>query len=457
MKGVKIDVEIYEAIRKLHVQDNLSQRAIAKKLGISRNTVRKYIDGAAVPWERKPYTSSGSKVITEDVESFINHCLRDDESHTHNKQKHTAKRIYDRLVDELDFTGSYTTVRRVVRELKKKSPEPFIPLEFDPGEAMQIDFGSAYIHIDGHQIKTKYFCARLCYSASIFTKAYYAENEECFLDGLASAFAYFGGVPHNVIFDNARVAVKEGYGAYVTKLTDGYSAFKSHYAFNAHFCNPSSGNEKGLVENLVGFIRRNTMVPLPKVASLEELNDRLIMTCKNYQSHRIQGQIQTVGEKLSVEHKALLPLPKYKYELAKTFYIVVNKFSTVAYETNKYSVPTEFIGKEVLMKIHHSTIEVCYKKDVIAVHKRAYTKHNKIYDISHYMTALERKPRAIFNAQPVREFVPKEILESFSAVPGGNKEVLNYIKTQINLDNQDVVSVKQANLSSYDRLIQEVK
>lgn len=170
------------------------------------------------------------------------------------------------------------------------------------------------------------------------------------------------------------------------------------------------------------------MVPLPKVASLEELNDRLIMICKNYHAHRIQGQIQTVGEKLAVEHKALLPLPKYKYELAKTFYIGVNKFSTVTYETNKYSVPTKFIGKEVLMKIHHSTIEIGYKKDVIAVHKRAYTKHNKIYDISHYMTALERKPRAIFNAQPVREFVPKEILESFSTVPGGNKEVLNYIK-----------------------------
>jgi len=98
---------------------------------------------------------------------------------------------------------------------------------------MQIDFGSTYIYIDRHQIKIKYFCARLCYSVSIFTKAY--------------------------------------------------------YAFNAHFCNPSSGNEKGLVENLVGFIRRNAMVPLPKVASLEELNDRLIMTCKSYQSHRIQG------------------------------------------------------------------------------------------------------------------------------------------------------------------------
>ncbi|WP_407646401.1 Mu transposase domain-containing protein [Fusibacter ferrireducens] len=126
-------------------------------------------------------------------------------------------------------------------------------------------------------------------------------------------------------------------------------------------------------------------------------------------------------------------------------------------ETNQYSVPTEFIGKEVLMKIYHSTLEICFKKDVIATHERAYTKHNKIYDISHYMTALERKPRAIFNAQPVRAFVPNEILDSYSAVPGGNKDVLNYIKSQIGLRDQDVITVKQANLSSYDRLIREVK
>lgn len=112
-------------------------------------------------------------------------------------------------------------MRRVGREFKNKTPKPFIPLVFDPSEAMQIDFGSAYIYIDNHQVKIKYFCVRLCHSASIFTKAYYAKKEECFLDGLASAFAFFGGVSHNIIFDNARVAVKEGYGAYVTKLTDG--------------------------------------------------------------------------------------------------------------------------------------------------------------------------------------------------------------------------------------------
>lgn len=454
---MKIEVEIYETIRKLHVQDNLSQRAIAKKLGISRNTVKKYIDGAAVPWERKPYTSSGSKVVTKQVLAFINQCFLEDDSHTHTKQKHTAKRVYDRLVDELDFEGSYTTIRRVVRELRNKTPEPFIPLVFDPGEAMQIDFGSAYIFLGEQKIKIKYFCARLCYSASIFTKAYYAEKEECFLDGLASAFEYFGGVPKNVIFDNAKVAVKDGYGQYVSKLTDGYNALKSHYAFNAHFCNPSSGNEKGLVENLVGFIRRNTMVPLPRVKSLEELNADLREKCLSYNAHRIEGQIQSVGERFAIEKRALIPLPKYNYELAKSIYVIVNKFSTVTYETNSYSVPTDFIGQEVLMRVYHSTIEISHKNVIVAAHARSYTRHNKIYDISHYVSALERKPRAVFNAKPVRSFVPREILDSYSAIPGGNKEVLNYIKSQIDLRDQDAIEVKKADLQSYDQLIQGVR
>jgi len=450
-------MEIYESIRKLFIQEQLSQRAIAKKLGISRNTVKKYVDGNCVPWERKSYESNGGKLITPEVITFINECFKTDASHGHKKQKHTAKRIYDRLVKEHNFKGSYTTIRRVVRELKDKSAEPFIPLEFDPGEAAQVDFGSAYIYINNQQVKIKYFCARLCYSAKFFVKAYFAEKEECFLDGLSSSFEFFGGVPKSIIFDNAKVAVKDGYGAYVTKLTYGYNALKSHYAFNAQFCNPSSGNEKGLVENLVGYIRRNTMVPMPKVSSLEVFNKQLRAHCRAYETHKIQGQQLTVGERFNIETRALLPLPKYQYEIAKSIYTTVNSFSTVTYETNKYSVPTKYIGKEVLIKANHSSITVMHKKEVIAKHVRTFSKHKKIYDISHYVDALEQKPRAVFNAQPVRAFVPKEILDTYSSRPGGNIEVLSYIKRQLDLKQQDLVIVKATNLTSYDQLIQEVK
>lgn len=458
MKGVKIDVEIYETIRKLYTHEGLSQRAIARKLGISRNTVAKYVSGSNVPWERKTYSLKDNKVITEEVLAFIQSCFAEDASHKHLKQNHTAKRIFDRLQLEKGFTGSYTSVRRAVNKLKDKSAEPFIPLAFDPGESAQVDFGSAYVIIDGVEQKIKYFCMRLCYSAHIFVKAYFVEKEECFLDGLSSAFEFFGGVPKNIIFDNAKVAVKDGYGAYVTKLTDGYRAFKSHYAFNALFCNPSSGNEKGLVENLVGYIRRNTMVPIPRIASIEELNVILANRCRAYTAHKIKGHACSVGENYVIEKAALTPLPTYHYEIAKSIYTTVNGFSTVTYETNKYSVPTGYIGREVLLKAFHSKIKITYKNEVIAIHCRSFQKNKRIYDIKHYMDALERKPRAIFNAEPVRAFVPKEILDNYSKIPGGNQQVLSYIKKQINLDNEEnMITVTPTNLSSYDCLIKKVQ
>lgn len=451
---MKIDVDIYQKIRKLHQRDGLSQRQIARDLGISRNTVKKYATGAQVPWERKSYTSRGGIVITEEVVSFIKKCFAEDDEHDHSKQKHTAKRIYTRLVEENNFQGSYSSVKVKVRELRKKSKEVFIPLSFNPGEAAQIDFGSAYIFLNQKQIKIKYFCMRLCFSAQIYVKAYLAEKEECFLDGLVSAFKYFKGVPNIILFDNAKVAVKEGYGAHVTKLSSGYDALKAHYSFDTKFCNPRSGNEKGLVENLVGLIRRNTMVPMPRVETLDELNLKLEKSCDTYLSHKINGEQLSVGDKFLIESKALLPLPAYHYDLSKKIYSIVSNFSTVNFETNKYSVPCEFVGKEILLKIDHSNIYVSFKGKTITKHQRSFKKNQKFYKIKHYVKALERKPRSILNARPVKNFVPKEILETYQKLPDGNLKVLNYIKQSINLDNNFSVEVQSPNLKQYDALIQ---
>ncbi len=453
---MKIDLEIYEQIRKLYVQEGLSQRAIAKKLSISRNTVKKYIDGDCVPWERKPYTTTGGRIITSEIIDFIKNCFDEDLSHKHNKQNHTAKRIYDRLVDELNFDGSYTAVRRAVSSLRENHNTAHVPLEFDPGEAAQIDFGTAYIYLNGKEQKIKYFCFRLCFSAHIFVKAYLAENEECFLDGLVSSFEFFKGVPRAIIFDNAKVAVKEGYGSYVTQLSNGYQSLKSHYAFDTLFCNPRSGNEKGLVENLVGYIRRNTMVPMPRVSSLEELNETLYDHCKSFAERKIKGEVFSVGEKYEVESKVLLPLPTYRYEISKATYTRVNSFSVITLATNKYSVPTKYVRKEVLVKSSHSKVDIYHKDAMIASHPRNYSKNKKIYNIEHYVDLLERKPRAIFNAEPVRDFVPKEILDEYIKLPGGNKLVLAYIKNRVSSPKLPEIQVLQTNLNNYDTLIKEV-
>ena len=164
-----ITVNIYKEVRRRYLNGE-SQRGIAQSLGISRNTVKKYCEGATVPWERKSYTRNPS-VLTDDVKAFIARCLLEDKEDGTSKQHHTAKRIYDRLVDEKGFTGSEPTVRAYVRFLKQKTKEAFVPLAFDAGDAVQIDWGEASIYLSGKKMAINLFCARLCFSEAPFVVA----------------------------------------------------------------------------------------------------------------------------------------------------------------------------------------------------------------------------------------------------------------------------------------------
>lgn len=453
---MKIDLNEYNQIRELYLHHGMSQRAIAKQLHISRNTVAKYCKGENVPWERKEYTPRTAPVVTSEVKTFILQCFAEDESHGFKKQKHTAKRIHQRLVDEQGFTGSYTTIRRVVRELRDKTKEAFVPLEFDPGEAAQIDFGTAYAYIKGQRKKLKFFCMRLCFSGHFFVKAYYAENEECFLDAHISSFKFFGAVPKRTIFDNAKVAVSEGLGAYVTKETKRYEELKAHYQFNTTYCNPHSGNEKGLVENLVGYVRRNALVPMPKVESIEELNEHLEVYCNDYLQHSIASRSGTVGENFLLEKATLLPLPLYHYSAEKVIYCEVNAYALITYQTNKYSVPTSYCGKEVCIKVGAMKITVYHKTDIIATHERQYGKNHRTYDIAHYIKLLESKPRAVFNAAPVRQYIPKEVLQTYASKKDGQKLLLAHLREVNELKEIPDITVIPTELDRYDQLIMEV-
>ena len=291
--------------------EGMSQRQIAAGLHISRNTVKKYWDGESVPWERKNYTRDAS-VLTKDVVSFVRQCL-DEDTHSPRKQRHTAKRIYERLIAECGFTGGETTVRRLVRELREQPVEAFVPLAFPAGDALQIDWGEATVYLNGVKTTINLFCARLCYSGAPIALAYRRQNEESFLDALVQVFQYFGGVPGRVIFDNGKVAVKDGFGAHARKQA-GYAALAAHYGFEAVFCNPASGNEKGLVEGLVGYIRRNVCVPVPKAETMSEMNQILRDKCREYLSHQIRGKEASVGTMLTQEKNKLHPLPVYPFD-----------------------------------------------------------------------------------------------------------------------------------------------
>lgn len=463
---VVITVEIYKEIRKLRLE-GLSQRRIADTLGISRNTVKKYWDGEQVPWERKPYSRTAN-VMTENVTDFILDCLREDGQCRSKKQHHTARRIYDRLVTERGFTGSESSVRRMVKELREKQPEAYVPLAFPAGKAMQIDWGEATVYLNGEKTVVNLFCARLCYSDTPFVRAYRRQNEESFLEANVHALEYFGGVPRHVIFDNAKVAVKDGFGAHAKKQA-GYSALSAHYGFDAVFCNPASGNEKGLVEGLVGYIRRNTCVPVPRVNSMDELNAMLEEKCRKYLYHHIQGKPRPVGEMFAQEQEELYPLPAYSFDMRRRAYVRVDRFCTVRFDTNNYSVPCTYCGKEVSVCASPERVYIYSGGECIAEHERCLEKHQSICVLAHYLPLLEKKGRAIFCAKPVRDNLPASFLEWLEAQKLSPKELVQVLYRCCEEDCmsvmtesvhhsspeviEDTVTVQNVDLQAYDTFL----
>ena len=221
-------MDVYKEIRRLQLEGVTSQRTAAKRLGISRNTVKKYWEGDNVPWEHKPYNRDAT-VMTPEVVQFVKDCLDEDDAVNIKRQRHTARRIYQRLVEERGFTGSESSVRNLVHDMRaaRRISQVFIPLRFAPGDAIQIDWGEATIIMDGEKEKVNLFCARLCHSCAPYVIAYKRQNLESFLDAIIHTFQYFGGVPRRLIFDNARVAVKSGFGAQAAAQDD-YSQLAAH-------------------------------------------------------------------------------------------------------------------------------------------------------------------------------------------------------------------------------------
>jgi len=440
---VKIEMEMYKDIRQSYINGE-SQRHIASRLGISRKTVKRYCNGDNYPSVRKNYDRK-PEVITDEVKRFILDCFYEDKTEGVNKQKHTSKRIYDRLVDEIDFAGGESTVRRAVRELKAgliTSPVGLIPLSYDPGEAVQIDWGVCTVYVNEKKTKLHIFCGRLCYSCDIYVQAFKAANEESFLEAQQRMFDFFGGIPKRLIFDNAKVAVKEGFGLYA-KPQKRYLSFSAHYAFDLDFCNPGKGNEKSLVENLVGYSRRNFLVPIPRVKSIDALNEDLWQNCLKYRSrHKIQGRSNPVSVMYSEEKQFLNDIPAYKFDTSRTVIAHVDDFSTIRFDKNNYSVPARYLRKDVTVKGYGNKIYIfCDNKTLVSYERHYGTRHTE-YKLEHYIDLLKYKPRAVFNAKPVKDNVSKKLIDWGKKLPGGNKEMVKLLRLCVDHGEENILKIK---------------
>jgi hypothetical protein len=207
---------------------------------------------------------------------------------------------------------------------------------------------------------------------------------------------------HAVIYDNMKTIVKEGWGKYVASEQRDFAQLKAHYAFATMFCNPGKGNEKGLVENLVGWVQKNLFVPMIKADSYREINEGLIKRCLAYQNHTIRGRSRTVGEMFEIEKSKLTALPKRDMEPIRQVLAKANHFSTVAFDGNRYSVPVKYIGSDITVKAGVFEVYLWHRGQLVAQHPRIYEKNAVSYQLEHYLPLLEQKSRAVWNAQPVR-------------------------------------------------------
>jgi transposase len=316
------------------------------------------------------------------------------------KQQHTAKRIFDRLRAEHAFPGGYTIVKDYVRVATLRRREMFVPLTHAPGTA-QADFGEALVIVGGEERKAHYFAIDLPHSDDCFVRAFPGETTEAFLEGHVQAFAYFGGVPTTILYDNTRLAVARILGDGTRQKTRAFSELQSHYLFAEKFGRPAKGNDKGNVEGLVGYARRNFLVPVRRCESWEALNAYLLEQCRQHREQRVRGEQETIGERFARDRAAFLPLPASAYEACEKRVARVSSLSLVRYRTNDYSVPTEYGHRDVLVKGYvHEVAIVCGSK-VIARHRRSYQREDMVFDPLHYLALLEQKARALDQAAPL--------------------------------------------------------
>lgn len=385
-------------IRQRVLRDGESIRQIQRETGLHFETVKKILTHPSplvfrTPARRKPklgpYLDQIAAIVAADQE-------------LPRKQRHTAKRIFERL-REAGYTGGYTQVSDAVREQKRRGGEVFVPLVHEPGEA-QADFGFALVKMAGTLRKVAFFALALPHSDGMFIAAYPRECTETFQDGHVRGFEFFEGVPRRIRYDNARTCVAQITGSRRRKLTDGFLQLQSHYLFEARFCRVRRPNQKGVVEGIIKFARLNYFVPVPEVKNFEELNAYLEQRCREDLDRRLRGRKATKAELLSEDQAAFLPLPVGAFDACRQTATRVDRLSLVRFDSNDYSVPVRYAHHRVVVKGGVHQVRIAKDERVIAEHERRWEKETIAFEPIHYLELLERKPGALDEAKPLADW-----------------------------------------------------
>lgn len=445
-----LKVEQYSYIRTAHRVYGKKIKQIARETGHSKNTIKKVLRGeygGYTPRTTQPYPVLGPHI------KRIDQWLTDDKQRP-KKQRHTAVRIYNRLCQEHDFKGSETTVRRYVREAKLRlgvgARQVFIPCDPVLGAEAEVDWGKCIAILAGVETPLKLFCMRSKYSGKHFVCCYPCERQQALFDGHIKGFSFFGGIFPVLIYDNLTTAVQKVLRGKKRILQESYDKFRGYYNFTPRFCNRGQGHEKGGVEGLVGYARRNYMVPIPEAASLEDLNQKLLRQCVSYGDHRIAGREQTVNELYEAERDHLLSLPDIEFSNLETSGGKVDKYSTVVVDKNRYSVPTSHAYLKVNVVSYVDRVEVYYGSKKIASHQRLYSNNKWQLLPEHYLDLIQQRPQAFDSARPIRQwrtrwpFCLERLLERFCHKQGQTKGIKDFISVLMLYKDHDAGEIESA-------------
>ncbi|GAA3222441.1 hypothetical protein GCM10020216_034680 [Nonomuraea helvata] len=332
------------------------------------------------------------------------------------KQRHTAKRIFTRLVDEhqaaevsYQMVRAYFAKRRgeIRMEAGRDPPEAFVPQSHLPGVEAEVDFGDVTVRIAGEQVRCFLFSFRLSYSGKAVHRVLATGGQEAFFEGHVHAFTVLGGVPTGKVrYDNLKAAVSKVLGFSRARTESArWTAFRSHYGIEAFYCQPGikGAHEKGGVEGDIGWFRRNHLVPVPEVASLDELNELIDLWDAQDEGRRIGARARTVGEYFAIEQPKLRPVPDEPFETGLLLPVRVDRYSQVTVRTNRYSVPARFIGRQLRVMLHASHLIVYDGQQVVAEHERLFAKGGRRLELDHYLEVLVRKPGALPGATALEQ------------------------------------------------------
>ena len=397
-------VELFAAIRFDWQRYRMPVRALARKYDVHRRTVRQAI-ASPVPPDRK--VPARAAPLREAVAGWIDEMLREDLA-APRKQRHTARRVFERLCDERDAQVSYSYVAKYVARRRAEIAAAdrdgaegvpgFVPQVRERGAEAEVDFGDVTVELAGQLSRCFLFAFRLSCSGKGVHRVYASQAQEAFLEGHVTAFEVTGGVPFRQIrYDNLSPAVAKVLTGRNRTETQRWLSFRAFYGFEAFYCQPGpeGAHEKGGVEGEIGRFRRRWFVPVPRAGSLAELNARLAEADAAEDARHIDGRAATVGEDFAAERGLLLPLPPEPFGTAAVLWPRVDRYARVSVGKCRYSVPARLIGSRVRVMLSANELRVFDGSKLAAVHPRLIAAGDEHLELDHYLEILVRKPGAL--------------------------------------------------------------